>query len=103
MAQQKDLFSRLTDAGEEAISKLAEVPGSQRVLEVAHGLRGRIDELQKRLRVLDPLERRVTALEKKLAALEKKGSGTATKAAAKAKPKAAAAKTTTKRAAPKKS
>jgi hypothetical protein len=96
MAQQKDLLGRLaevgeeakaklTEAGEEAKAKLAEVPGSKRVIDVASGLRGRIDELQKRLRILDPLERRVTALEKKLAALEKQGSTTGTRRASAAK------------------
>lgn len=69
--QQRDLIARLADAGEEAIQKLAEIPGAKRFLDVADSLRGRVDELQKRMRGLDELEKRVARLEKRLAALER--------------------------------
>jgi hypothetical protein len=69
---QKDLLSRLADAGEEAIGRLADIPGGNRVLEAVHALRDRIDELQSRMRSLDPLERKVAQLEKRLDALEGK-------------------------------
>jgi hypothetical protein len=66
----KDLLARLADAGEEALSRVGELPGGHRLVETVNGLRERLDELQSRLRSLDPLERRVTALEKRLAGLE---------------------------------
>jgi hypothetical protein len=72
MATQKDLLSRLTDAGEEAIAKLAEMPGGHRAIEAMNQLKNRMDELQQRVRSLDPLERRVTELEQRLEALEGK-------------------------------
>ncbi len=71
MAQRRDLIGRLADAGEEAIQRLGEAPGANRLVEVATSLRDRVDELQKKVRGLDELERRLTALEKKVAALEK--------------------------------
>src|SRR5207248_10495473 len=75
MAQgrQKDLLSRLADAGEDAIARLADIPGGQRFVEATHALRDRLDELQHRVRSLDPLERRVTELERRLEALEGAG------------------------------
>ena len=69
--ESRDLLSRLAEAGEEAIKRLGEAPGANRVTEVANTLRDRVDELQKKVRGIDELERRVTALEKRLAALEK--------------------------------
>ena len=72
MATQKDLLSRLADAGEDAIAKLAEMPGGHRAIEAMNLLKNRMDELQQRVRSLDPLERRVTELEKRLEALERK-------------------------------
>lgn len=71
MAQQKDFFARLADMGEDALSRIADVPGGQRFLEAANGMRDRMDEMQKRLRGLDALEKRVAALERKLAAASK--------------------------------
>jgi hypothetical protein len=72
MPAQKDLLSRLADAGEEAISKLAEMPGGHRAVEAVNLLKNRVDELQRRLRSLDPLERKVAELEKRLESLEGK-------------------------------
>jgi hypothetical protein len=80
MAQQKDLLSRLADAGEDALSKLAEMPGGHRAIEAMNQLKNRMDELQQRVRSLDPPERRVTELEKRLEALESKRSTRARKA-----------------------
>ena len=67
MAQRpQDLLSRLADRGEEVIGKLGDMPGAQRLLELASVLKERADELQKRIRGLDELERRVAALERKV-------------------------------------
>lgn len=69
MARQKDLLSRLADAGEEAIQKLAEAPGADRFVGAFNTMRDRMDEMQKRLRGLDVLEKRLDALEKRVDAL----------------------------------
>ena len=81
--QPKDLFARVQDLGEEALHKLADVPGGSKLLDMANQSRSRLDEMQKRLRGLDVLERRVDELEQRLAKLET--GATAKKAAAVAK------------------
>jgi uncharacterized protein involved in exopolysaccharide biosynthesis len=69
--QPKDIFTRVADLGEEALHKLPNFPGSDRVMEVVNQSRARIDEVQKRLRGLDALEKRVDELEKRVARLDK--------------------------------
>jgi hypothetical protein len=66
-AQQKDIFSRVTGLGSEALNRLSDVPGGTRLLELANESKGRLDEMQKKLRGLDELEKRVAKLEKQLA------------------------------------
>lgn len=82
-SNQKDLLTRLADAGEEALQKVAELPGATRVLDATNTLRARIDELQKRLRGLEGLEARVAKLEQRIAGLEKPKQPAAKKSAAK--------------------
>ena len=65
----RDLLAMLADRGEEAISKLADTPGADRLLGVAQSLRERLDEMQKRIRGIDALEKRVAELEQKVEAL----------------------------------
>ena len=67
---QRDLLSRLADAGEEAIQRLADAPGGERVVGAVNALRDRMDEMQRRIRGLDELERRVTALERRVDQLD---------------------------------
>ena len=62
----KDLLTMLADRGEEAIQRLSDAPGADRLLGAAQALRDRLDEMQKRLRGLDALERRVAELEKRV-------------------------------------
>jgi ABC-type Fe3+ transport system substrate-binding protein len=70
--QQKDVLQRLADSGEEALQKfIADLPGGSKVVGAANSLLARVDELTKRVRSLDPLERRVAELEKRLDALTK--------------------------------
>ena len=71
-AQRRDLFTRLAEAGEDAIQRLGEAPGANRLAEAANTMRDRADELQRRLRGIDELEKRVAKLEQRLPALEKK-------------------------------
>jgi hypothetical protein len=65
----KDLLTMLADRGEEAIQRLSDAPGAERLLGAAQALRDRLDELQKRMRGIDVLERRVAELEKRVEAL----------------------------------
>jgi hypothetical protein len=67
----KDLLGRLADISEEAIQRLSEAPGADRVLQTLKGLGDRVDELQRRTRGFEELERRLTALEKKVDGLSK--------------------------------
>jgi hypothetical protein len=69
--RQKDLLSRLADAGEDAINRLSDMPGASRFVDAMNTTRARVDELQKRVRGLDELERRVATLEAQVAALTK--------------------------------
>jgi hypothetical protein len=68
--ESKDLLTRLADAGEEAIHKLSEAPGAERLFGVASSMRDRVDELQRRVRGLEGIDRRVEDLERRLAKLE---------------------------------
>ena len=68
---EKDFVTRLADAGEEALQRLAELPGGQKALTAANDLRARVDDLTKKVRGIDALEARVAKLEKELAALKK--------------------------------
>jgi hypothetical protein len=65
----KDLLSMLADRGEEAIQRLSDAPGADRLLGAAQALRDRMDEMQKRIRGIDALEKRVAELEKRVDAL----------------------------------
>jgi hypothetical protein len=87
MAQKKqtDVIGRVEDA----LQKLTEMPGSTKVLEAVHAVRERLEDLQVRIRSLDPLERRVAALERRLDELAGPGGSAKTRRA-----KPAASKTT---------
>src|SRR5437588_10931488 len=65
----KDLLTMLADRGEEAIQRLSDAPGADRLLGAAQALRDRMDEMQKRLRGIDALEKRVAELEQRVDAL----------------------------------
>lgn len=86
--QQKDVVSRLTETGEEALQKLLQNPGTAKLLSTANALKERVDELTKRMRSLDPLEKRVAELEKRLDDLTKPKRAPAAKKPAAKKPAA---------------
>lgn len=67
----KDLLGRLADLSEEAIQRLSEAPGADRVLQALKGLGERVDELQRRTRGFEELEQRLSALEKTVSNLTK--------------------------------
>lgn len=86
MAQQRgqDLLSKLADRGEDVIGRISDMPGAQRVLESANVLKERVDDMQKKMRGLDALERRVAALEKKVDQLSRGGGTTRSRGTRKA-------------------
>jgi hypothetical protein len=71
--KQKNIVERLADAGEDAIQRLGNAPGADKVTSALNGLRGRVDELQKSVRTIDKLERRLSQIEERLDKLEGKG------------------------------
>ena len=64
--RKQDLLGRLTDLSEEAIQKLSEAPGADRVIHALKGLGDRVDELQRRTKGFEEIERRLSALEEKV-------------------------------------
>lgn len=69
--QQKDLLTRLSDVGEEALSRVASSTTTSRVMETVGGMRERLDDVQRKVRGLDALEKRVAKLEKRVDELSK--------------------------------
>lgn len=67
----KDLVARLTDLSEGAIQRLSEAPGADRALQAVKGLVDKVDELQRRTRGIEELEKRLTKLEKRVDSLTK--------------------------------
>ncbi|MHB8469701.1 MAG: hypothetical protein ACYDCH_08105 [Gaiellaceae bacterium] len=70
-ARRNDLLGRLADLSEDAIQRLSEAPGADRLLGAMNAMRDRLDELQRRVRGLEQLEARLSALEKKVEKLGK--------------------------------
>lgn len=77
MAEERrsDLLSKLGELSEEAMHRLQEAPGGERVVGALNSMRDRVDELQKRVRGLDELERRLAELERRVDELAKDGGG----------------------------
>jgi phage shock protein A len=63
-------MTRLTGAGEEALQRIADLPGGQRALGAFNDLRTRVDDLTKKVRGIEELETRVAKLEKQVAELK---------------------------------
>lgn len=74
MAQQKnkDLLSRLADRGEQVVGRITDLPGAKNLVDRTTQLAKSVDDMQKRLRSLGPLEKRVSSIEKRLDKLEGK-------------------------------
>jgi hypothetical protein len=77
--RQKNIVERLADAGEEAIQRLGSAPGGDKLLGALGSIRERVDDLQKRVRGLEGLDKRLAAVERRLDKLEGKGRTTARK------------------------
>jgi polyhydroxyalkanoate synthesis regulator phasin len=78
MARRNDLLGRLADISEDAIQRLSDAPGADRVLGALNATRDRVDELQRRVRGLEDLEKRLAALERKVDKLSKTDSTAST-------------------------
>jgi phage shock protein A len=70
-AKEKDLVGRLADAGEDALQRIADLPGGSRAITAFNDLRTRVDDMSRKVRGIDELEARVAKLEKDVAALKK--------------------------------
>ena len=66
-----DLKAKITDLSGDAMKRLADAPGGDRLVGALNATRERLDDLQKKLRGLDEMEARLTALEKKVDKLAK--------------------------------
>lgn len=77
-----DVIGRLADKGEQAINRIGDLPGGARALKAFNDMRERVDELSKRVRGIDVLEKRVAKLEKDVAALRRAQKPTSEKAPA---------------------
>jgi hypothetical protein len=75
-APRQSIVDRLADLGEEAIQRIGNAPGGDKVLAAMAGTRDRLDDLQKRVRGLEALDKRVAAMERRLDKLEGKGKTT---------------------------
>jgi hypothetical protein len=64
----RTVISQLQSAGEEALGKLAQSPATRNALQGAMNAKDRVEKI---VRGLDGIEKRVAAIEKRLAALEK--------------------------------
>jgi uncharacterized small protein (DUF1192 family) len=82
-ASTKDPVAKLTDLGEGAIKRFSDAPGADRLLGALNTTRDRLDELQRRLRGIDELEKRVAVLERKVDKLSKGASPRAAKSSTK--------------------
>jgi hypothetical protein len=66
----KSTIDRLTALGEEVLGKASQNPTAHRVLQSAMQMKDRVDDLSKRVRGLEAMEKRIAQLEKRLAKLE---------------------------------
>ena len=87
MADEKrnDILGKLAELSEEAMHRLQEAPGGDRVVGAMNTMRDRLDELQRRVRGIEELENRLTALERKVDRLAKDAGPAAPRRSAKTK------------------
>ena len=66
----KSTLERLTSLGEEVIGKASQNPNLARVVGAATQLKDRVDDLSKRVRGLESMEKRIAELDERLKKLE---------------------------------
>ena len=91
-SRRNDLLGRLADLSEDAIQRLSDAPGADRVLGAMNSMRDRVDELQKRVRGLEDLEKRLAALERKVDKLSKGSTATSSPSTSRASSKTTSTK-----------
>jgi hypothetical protein len=69
--EDRDIVARLADRGEQTIAKLADLPGGTKALKAVNDLRERVDELGKKVRGIDEIEKRLAKVERELATLKR--------------------------------
>ena len=69
--KQTDVFTRLADAGEEVLTRLASSAGMDRVTGAVTNLKDQVDALASKVRGMEKLEKRVEDLERKVERLSK--------------------------------
>jgi ribosome assembly protein YihI (activator of Der GTPase) len=69
--KQQDLLGRFADLSEGALQRLSEAPGADRAVQALKGLADKVDELQRRTRGFEELEKRLAKLEKRVDGLAK--------------------------------
>jgi uncharacterized protein involved in exopolysaccharide biosynthesis len=80
-----DLMTKLAGLSEEAIHRLQDAPGGDRLVATINTMRDRLDDLQRRVRGIDELEQRLSALEQKVDKLAKDAGSAAPNRSAKPK------------------
>ena len=93
---QKDIITRLAERGEQVVGRITDLPAAKTLVDKTAALAKNVDSMQKQLRSLGPLEKRVAGLERRLDKLEGKGSTTRKRATTR-KTTAAKPKSTTRR------
>ena len=78
---QKDIFSQLAERGEQFVGRITDLPAAKTLMDKTAALAKNVDSMQKQLRSLGPLEKRVAAIERRLDKVEGKGSTTRKKTA----------------------
>jgi hypothetical protein len=73
-SSQKNIVERLAGAGEEVLERIASIAAAERMVGTLGTLKERVDDLQKSVRTIDRLERRLSAIEWRLTKLEGKTS-----------------------------
>ena len=85
----KDFLTRLADRGEEFVGRITDLPGAKTLVDKTAAVAKNVDGMQKELRKLGPLQKRVAAIERRLDKLEGKGKTTRKRTTTrKSKPKA---------------
>ena len=72
----KDFLTRLADRGEQVVGRITDLPGAKALVDKTAALAKNVDAMQKELRRLGPLQKRVAAIEKRLEKLEGKSTTT---------------------------
>jgi len=67
----KNPLSQLASLGEEAFGKLAQNPTTHRAIQSALQMKDRVDDLSKRVRGLEAMDKRFASIERRLDKLEK--------------------------------